>query len=404
MSTAPRSQAARRFWGDDDSETPILHVDMDSFFAAVEIAVSPALAGRPLIIGGKSGRGVVTSCTYDVRALGVRAGMPIRRAMSLAPQAQVVAGNHRLYRDYSHRVMEIVASITPDFEPVSIDEAYLDVSGARRRLGSPVAIGELLRTRIRAEVGLPASVGIGANKMVAKIASAHAKPDGLLLVPGAKTESFLHSLPVGAIPGVGKKVNEVLERIGIETVAQLASAPRERLVRHFGPAQAHALLDAAHGVDRRKVERGAPEKSISTEETFETNLTRRDDVEAFLLRASHAVATRLRRQALTAWTVHIKMRDGEFHTITRSTTLGAPTDLSRTISQTALTMFRKETIGPGGVRLAGVGVSMLSPRAEGVQASLDDDPKPLAAERAMDAVNDKFGPSALHPATLLGRE
>ena len=185
MSNAPRDARAKRDWGSDDSATPILHVDMDSFFAQVEMCEDPSLIGRPIIVGGTSGRGVVTSATYEARALGVRAGMPTSRARALCPSAAFIPGNHCLYQRYSRQVMAILATVTPDLEQVSIDEAFLDVSGARRRLGSPTQIAHLIRSRIRKAVGLPASVGIAATKSVAKIASSHAKPDGLLLIPQA---------------------------------------------------------------------------------------------------------------------------------------------------------------------------------------------------------------------------
>ena len=202
MSNAPRDARAKRDWGSDDSATPILHVDMDSFFAQVEMREDPSLVGRPIIVGGTSGRGVVTSATYEARALGVRAGMPTSRARALCPTAAFIPGSHSLYRRYSRQVMEILATVTPDLEQVSIDEAFLDVSGARRRLGPPTRIARLIRSRIRESVGLPASVGIAATKSVAKIASSHAKPDGLLLIPAPATVDFLHGLPVGALWGL----------------------------------------------------------------------------------------------------------------------------------------------------------------------------------------------------------
>ncbi|MGP1497794.1 MAG: Y-family DNA polymerase, partial [Schaalia odontolytica] len=197
MSNAPRDARAKRDWGSDDSATPILHVDMDSFYAQVEMREDPTLVGRPIIVGGTSGRGVVTSATYEARALGVRAGMPTSRARALCPSAALIPGNFAAYQRYSREVMGILATVTPDLEQVSIDEAFLDVSGARRRLGSPLEIATLIRSRIRESVGLPASVGIASTKSVAKIASSHAKPDGLLLIPHDATVDFLHGLPVG---------------------------------------------------------------------------------------------------------------------------------------------------------------------------------------------------------------
>ena len=239
MSNAPRDARAKRDWGSDDSATPILHVDMDSFFAQVEMREDPSLIGRPIVVGGTSGRGVVTSATYEARALGVRAGMPTSRARALCPTAAFIPGNHALYSHYSRQVMDILATITPALEQVSIDEAFLDVRGARRRLGTPTHIARLIRTRIREQVGLPASVGIASTKSVAKIASSHAKPDGLLLIPASATIEFLHGLPVGALWGVGGRTGAILDREGIDTIGDLAHTPLTRLTKLLGVASAH---------------------------------------------------------------------------------------------------------------------------------------------------------------------
>lgn len=402
MSSAPGASASRLDWGHDDSESNILHVDMDSFFASVEIAEDPSLAGKPLIVGGLGLRGVVTSCTYDVRALGVRAGMPMGRALALAPAAVVVGGNRSLYRDYSAQVMQLLAAVSEEFEPMSIDEAFLDVTGARRRLGSPLEIAGLIRQRIFADLGLPSSVGIGPTKTVAKIASSQAKPNGVLLIPASRAVQFLHSLPVGALPGVGPKAQEALHRWGIEEVSQIASTTHAELSRILGPNQAHELLLTAQGHDRRKVGPRSAEKSISTEKTFSKNLTTRMQVERFLLEASHECAARLRESALLAHTVHVKLRSASFQTITRSHTLVSPTDVGRQVAAAATGIFSKEVLPRGGVRLVGVGVSGLVSREGGVQELLDGDPRPLAAERAMDEVRQKYGKISIRPASLLG--
>ena len=401
MSTAPRSRQARRWWGDDDSGTDILHVDMDSFFAAVEIADNPELAGVPLIVGGNRLRGVVTACTYDVRAKGVRAGMPVRKAIDLAPEAVVLAGNHRLYRDYSRRVMEILSDVTPAIEIISIDEAYLDVSGARRRLGSPLQIAAELRRRIHATLGLPASVGIGNSKTVAKIASSHAKPDGVLLIPAGRTVEFLHELPVGALPGVGGRTEEGLRRRGIDTVGQLAHVPLGTLMGWVGESHARHLARIAQGDDPRPVGQSRQEKSISTEKTFSVNVTQRSQLEKYLLEAAHDCAQRARAEDMVAWTVVLKMRDANFRTITRSYTRSAPTDLGRDVARDVLELLSRERIPHGGVRLAGVGLHNLSPRRDGYQVSLEDDRRPAAAERAMDAIAARYGGGAITHASLL---
>ena len=404
MSNAPRDARAKRDWGSDDSATPILHVDMDSFFAQVEMREDPSLVGRPIIVGGTSGRGVVTSATYEARALGVRAGMPTSRARALCPHAAFVPGSHGLYRRYSQEVMGILATITPALEQVSIDEAFLDVSGARRRLGSPLEIATLIRTRIRDNVGLPASVGIASTKSVAKIASSHAKPDGLLLIPHEATVGFLHGLPVGALWGVGGRTGAILDREGIDTIGDLAHAPLARLTKLLGVASAHHLHDLAWGIDPRPVAPARAEKSVGMERTFEEDVRSRAQIEEFILAASHDCARRLRAGGVVGWTIGIKMRGADFHTITRSVSLVAPTDTGRDIARAARELFAREDMPIGGVRLFGVRVEGLQSRSGGVAVTLDRDERPAASERAMDQIRTKFGSGALAPATLLGKK
>ena len=404
MSNAPRDARAKRDWGSDDSATPILHVDMDSFFAQVEMREDPSLVGRPIIVGGTSGRGVVTSATYEARALGVRAGMPTSRARALCPHAAFVPGSHGLYRRYSQEVMGILATITPALEQVSIDEAFLDVSGARRRLGSPLEIATLIRTRIRDSVGLPASVGIASTKSVAKIASSHAKPDGLLLIPHEATVEFLHGLPVGALWGVGGRTGAILDREAIDTIGDLAHAPLARLTKLLGVASAHHLHDLAWGIDPRPVAPARAEKSVGMERTFEEDVRSRAQIEEFILAASHDCARRLRVGGVVGWTIGIKMRGADFHTITRSVSLVAPTDTGRDIARAARELFAREDMPIGGVRLFGVRVEGLQSRSGGVAVTLDRDERPAASERAMDQIRTKFGAGALAPATLLGKK
>ena len=404
MSNAPRDARARRDWGADDSGTDILHVDMDSFFAQVEMLEDPSLRGHPVIVGGTGNRGVVTSATYEARGCGVHAGMPTSRAHALCPEALVVPSSRGLYSRYSHRVMAVLAEVTPALEQVSVDEAFLDVSGSRLRLGSPTAIGHEVRRRIRSEIGLPASVGIAATKSVAKIASSHAKPDGLLLVPADATTDFLHGLPVGALWGVGGRTQEVLEREGIDTIGDLARTPLTRLQRLLGVAGAHQLHDLAWGVDRRRVSPGRAEKSVGTETTFPEDVLDRGVLERFVLDASHQCARRLRRSGMVAHTVTLKVRGADFQTLTRSRTLAAPTDTGREIARVAEELFAREPLPPGGVRLLGVRAENLRLRSEGVEVTLDEDARPGRTERAMDRVVERFGRDALRPATLLDGE
>ena len=228
MSRAPRSEAARRAWGEDDSATPILHVDMDAFFVSVELLTRPELRGLPVVVGGRDGRGVVSAASYEARAYGVNSAMPMATALRRCPQAVVLPVRHGVYSAVSRRMMAILGEVTPLLEQLSVDEAFLDVTGARRRMGSPVAIGRWIREQVRDRVGVPASVGIASTKFVAKLASAHAKPDGLLLVPAGATQDFLDTLPVGALWGVGEKSAQALARWGITDVRTLAATDVRR--------------------------------------------------------------------------------------------------------------------------------------------------------------------------------
>ncbi len=400
MSVSPRGRVLSD-WGEDDSEAAILHVDMDSFFASVEIARNPELRGRAVIVGGKGNRGVVTSATYEARAAGVRAGMPIGQARGLAPEAVVLPGRHELYSEASGQVMGVLSRFTPQVEPVSIDEAFLDVSGARRRLGSPVAIARMIRVAVREETGLPCSVGVASVKSVAKIASAHAKPDGLLLVPRGRTTDFLHPLPIGALWGVGRKTGEILIARGVETIGDLAHTPVNDLGRWLGRGQAAHLHELAWGVDRRVVAPRPKEKSISTERTFEVDVRESAALEKFLLSAGHTCAERLRRAEMVAWSVTLKLRDGAFRTTTQSRTLHVPTDTGKEVAETAIALFRSKPMPAAGVRLAGVAVSGLVSSEQGIPMPLDGQARARSAEVAMDAAKRRFGFEALRPATLL---
>ena len=402
MSVSPRGDV-NQDWGDDDSDAPILHVDMDSFFASVEVREEPKLSGLPVIVGGIGVRGVVTAATYEARAFGVRAGMPIGRARALCPKGVFLPGRHHLYSEYSSRVMKVLESVTPRVEPISIDEAFLDVSGARRVLGTPLEVGRLVRARVRDEVGLPASVGIAATKSVAKIASAHAKPDGCLLVPKASTLDFLHPLPIGALWGVGKRTGEILRVRGVDTVGDLAEVPLRELAQWLGDASARHLNALALGIDPRPVAVREREKSVSMERTFEANVTSPEVLQAFILSAAHECARRLRSMGLLAWTVTVKIRDEGFNTTVRSKTLLVPTDVGREIAQVAAALTGSRALPAGGVRLAGVGVSSLVGSSSGVPMLLDDDPRPRDTELAMDAAQARFGAGAVVPASLIGR-
>lgn len=402
MSRGPRAENARRDWGSDDSGTPILHVDMDAFFAAVELIDRPELRGKPVIVGG-SQRGVVLAATYEARAFGVHSAMPINRARALAPQAVIIPPSHHKYQRVSEQVMEILRSVTPIVEPLSIDEGFLDVSGARRRLGTPTEIGRLIRTRVAQELHVVASVGVAVNKFIAKLASQHAKPDGLLLIPEAATLDFLHSLPVGAVWGVGERTGEKLASHGIHTVFDLAHTPVPTLKAMLGAAAAHRLHELAWARDHRAVEVERQDKSVGHEQTFSENLTDMGALHAVLLEQSHRVAARLRSASTLGAVVAIKVRFADFRTINRSLTLPNPTDVAHEIYQAAISMLAEVTIPRTGVRLLGVRCEGLSDRATtAIQPLLDDSgPARREAERVMDAIGEKFGSKTVRVGSLI---
>ena len=372
MSRAPRSQAARRSWGDDDSAAPIIHVDMDAFFASVELLEHPELVGRPVIVGGRDGRGVVSAASYEARVFGVSSAMSMAEASRRCPQAVVLPVRHGRYSEVSAQVMSVLAEVTPVLEKVSIDEAFLDVSGARRRLGSPVTIGRWIRTEVRRRVGVPASVGIASTKFVAKLASSHAKPDGLLLIPAGATRDFLNLLPVGALWGVASRTQDVLARWGINDVRT------------------------------RRVEPVREEKSVGTETTFFDSVTDREHARRVLLDQTHQCAARLRAADLRCRVVVLKARGADFTTVTRSRTLAVPTDLAHDIWETVSSLYTALPSPAGGFRLLGVRVEGLLRPDDGVQLLLDEDPRRGASERAADAVRRRWGSGALAPASLLG--
>ena len=402
MSRSPRASAARRSWGDDDSGAPILHVDMDAFFASVELLEHPELVGRPVIVGGASGRGVVSAASYEARIYGVTSAMSMAEAHRRCPQAVVLPVRHGLYSRVSRRVMEILGRVTPMMEKVSVDEAFLDVSGARRRMGPPVAIARWIRAEVRERIGVPASVGVAATKFVAKLAASHAQPDGLLLVPADATRDFLDVLPVGALWGVGDKSARVLQRWGIRDVRTLAATDVRRLEKILGTAAGRHLHDLSHGIDPRPVTPEHEEKSVGTESTFFETITDRAHARRVLLDQTHQCAARLRAGDLRGRVVVLKARGADFVTVTRSRTLTAPTDLARDLFAVVERLFDALPTPGGGFRLLGVRVEGLARADDGVQLLLGEDPRRGASERAADAVRRRWGSSALAPASLLG--
>ncbi len=386
--------------GDDDTGCTILHVDMDAFYASVELLDRPELRGTPVIVGASTGnRGVVLSATYEARELGVHSAMPVSRARRLAPQATFISPHHDRYAEASRAVMDIFGSITPIVEPLSLDEAFLDVSGALRRLGRPVAIASLIRSRVEQEVGITCSVGVAANKFVAKLASTHSKPNGLLVIPKAEIIDFLHPLPVGALWGVGEKTEEQLVRLGLETVGDIAAMPVATLERALGRAQGLHLHDLSWGRDPRAVVPDEPEKSIGNEETFDSDTDDHEWIRSRVAGLSDQVARRLRASESVARTVGLKVRFADFTTITRSRTLDVPTDVGADIYSTAWSLFTALGLQRARIRLVGVRVEGLSAAESTPTQLLLDAPERghRDAEVAMDRLRQRYGPGAIRP-------
>ncbi|HEY3505887.1 MAG TPA: DNA polymerase IV [Actinocatenispora sp.] len=386
----------------DDTGCGILHVDMDAFFAAVEVRNRPELRGRPVIVGGVNGRGVVSSASYEARRFGVHSAMPTVRARRLCPQAVYLPPDFAEYSAASRAVMAIFGEITPLVEPLSLDEAFLDVSGARRRLGSAAAVARLIRARVSDELGLTCSVGVAPTKFVAKLASSRAKPDGLLVVPADRIVEYLHRLPVSALWGVGERTAALLHRLGLSTVADIAHTRPETLVAALGPAAGTHIHELSWGRDPRAVTPRVAEKSVGAETTFDADVTDPDVIRRVLLGLAGRCATRARRAGVVGRTVAIKVRFADFRTISRSRTLPAATDVAREMFETAWSLFTAldtdEQVRLVGLRLEGLVADGGAPR----QLMLGEREHGWRdAERAMDAAADRFGAAAVRPASLL---
>jgi DNA polymerase-4 len=374
---------------------------MDAFYASVEVRRRPELRGRPVVVGGVGPRGVVSSASYEARAFGVRSAMPGSQARRLCPHAVFLPPDMAAYVDASRQIMRIFADVTPLVEPLSVDEAFLDVSGAIRLLGRPRAIADQIRARVAAEQGLTCSVGVAATKFMAKLASTRAKPDGVVVVPADRTLEFLHPLPVDVLWGVGERTCEVLRRLGLRTVADVAEAPASMLRRALGEAAAAHLHELAAGRDPRRVSPERVEKSAGAETTFDVDSSDSDLIRRTLLELSSGVARRLRRSGQVGRTVAIKVRLADFRTLNRSRTLPTPTDVAREIFATAWQLF--QALAPGDrIRLVGVRVEGLaSAQAVPSQPTLGSRERGWReAEQAADAASARFG-GAVVPASLL---
>jgi DNA polymerase-4 len=385
-------------------EPAILHVDLDAFFASVEQLADPSLRGRPVVVGGLGPRGVVAAASYEARCFGVYSATPMARARRACPDAVFLAPRFDAYAAASAEVMGILESVTPLVEPISMDEAFLDVSGARRLSGSGPEIASMVRTRVRTETGLTASVGVATTKILAKIASDDAKPDGLRVVAVGKELEYLHPLPVERLWGVGPATRKQLARYGVRTIGDLAALPETTLVSALGVAQGHHLHALAWNRDERRVAPGRQVKSVGHEETFPTDVVDRAELEHEIRRLADKVAERLRRSGCTARTVQLKLRFADFSTITRSRTLIEPTDLARELAHTATVLLGAVDLGDG-IRLLGVSAQQLD-AAHAVQGALslgdtdgpgalDDREERGRLERSVDAVRARFGTDAV---------
>lgn len=378
----------------------IFHVDMDAFFVSVEELFDPSLKGKAVVVGGlRDQRGVVSAASYEARKFGVHSALPLRTAAQRCPQAIFLDGHPERYREYSHKVHRVLESFTPKVEMASVDEAYLDMAGSERLWGPPLRAADLLHERMKRETGLNCSVGIATSRLVAKVASDQAKPNGILWIqPGAEA-AFLAPLDVRKLPGVGKVTEKRLHELGIRRVGDLSRLEASFLERRFGQ-WGLALAGKAQGMDAggwfdSEIGEHEDPKSISHEHTFDEDTADAGRLEATLARLTEKVARRLREQAFHARTVHLKLRNSSFETLTRAKTLSGATQLDAELIQASREMFRKAWDG-GKVRLIGVGVSGFD-RTEG-QLDLLDGERVERARRALTAVDrlrDKFGESSV---------
>lgn len=396
--------------GSQDRPATIAHVDMDAFFVSVEVRDDPTLAGRPVVVGGAGTRGVVAAASYEARVYGISSAMPSARARRLCPEAVFVAGRHDRYAEVSRSIMAIFAEVTPLVEPLSLDEAFLDLTGAEHVLGPAPTIAARIRDRVWEAEGLTCSVGLATTKLVAKLASAAAKPrvvgrriergPGVRVVEAGTERDFLAPLPVRALWGVGPRTYDKLTRLGITTVGALAELPVEILVGAVGEAHGRHLHAVANARDDRRVEPDRATKSISSEETFARDVTDPEELHRHMVRLADSVAARLRGGGLAGRTVQVKVRFPDFRTVTRSVTLDGAVDRASPILAAAERLLGAVDVTPG-VRLLGLGVSSLTHEV-GEQLTFDSlaRSRPVA-DTAVDEIRHRFGADAIGPASLV---
>lgn len=387
----------------DDSGTPFLHLDMDAFFASVEELDDPSLVGKPVIVGGTSGRGVVSAANYVARTFGVNSAMPMSVALQRCPNAIVRQPRFERYSEISEKVFAILHDVTPKVQPLSIDEAFCDVSGARALLGRPVDIARAIRSRVRDELGLAASIGVASSMFVSKVAGARSKPDGLLVVPAGETVAFLVPLPVTALWGVGAVTAKRLANFGLNTIADIQQSEMESLVSILGDRLARHLHNLAMGIDERTIEDRSNERSIGRSNTFGTDLVDVGDMHREVLRMATDVTSRARARNFLAHTVTVTVRLDDWSTVTRSHTFTDPTHATKVVSTEAVRLFdRVERFGHP-VRLIGVRLENLV--GEGDLGLLwEDDEDGHHIDDIVDAVAGRFGFGTVQPASLVRKK
>ena len=382
------------------TQATILHVDMDAFFASVAERDNPELKGKAVVIG-MGARGVVSAANYEARKFGIHSAMPVGRARRLAPHAIFLPVDMARYQEVSEHVMEIFHSFTPWVEPISLDEAFLDVTGSHKLLGTGREIAVAIRKKVEEQEGITCSVGIAPSKFIAKLASANCKPNGMLEITSDRILTFLHPLPIQAMWGVGPKTAEVLERLGLRTIEDIAKLPRATLIRALGEANGASLYELAWGRDYRDVTPEEPDRSISAAETFAQDLDNPEEILTEFLRLTERATARLRDRDLFAKTISIKVRFADFSTINRSKTLPLPIDSTHDVYEVVKGLYQALRIERARLRLVGVSLENLSEGAPHQMMLGEREVGWRQAEGAMDQARARFGKGSVRPARLI---
>jgi DNA polymerase-4 len=382
------------------TQATILHVDMDAFFASVAERDNPELKGKAVVIG-MGARGVVSAANYEARKFGIHSAMPVGRARRLAPHAIFLPVDMARYQEVSEHVMEIFHSFTPWVEPISLDEAFLDVTGSQKLLGTGREIAVAIRKKVEEQEGITCSVGIAPSKFIAKLASANCKPNGMLEITSDRILTFLHPLPIQAMWGVGPKTAEALERLGLRTIEDIAKLPRTTLIRALGEANGASLYELAWGRDYRDVTPEEPDRSISAAETFAQDLDNPEEILTEFLRLTERATARLRDRDLFAKTISIKVRFADFSTINRSKTLPLPIDSTHDVYEVVKGLYQGLRIERARLRLVGVSLENLSEGAPHQMMLGEREVGWRQAEGAMDQARARFGKGSVRPARLI---